>query len=307
MPAASRDAYFALRAVNAELASVKDGQVMRFRGQQQSSSRQQQEESSLALKMRMQWWRDAVAEICLDDDEKKRQSTKKQNLSPEAVLLSNLSISRWSSPAVRSLDRAHQQCGGFTKRFLERLIDARETDLDVVQHATVEEAVQYAEDTVGSLLYLTLETVGVRDDQADEVASHAGKAIGLITALRSTPFRLQHGEIPIPFELLRPNFPVHLLLDEEAQLSEEDAQMLKEAVQHMASMAWEHALIAREMQGQIPAAAKPCLLPLVPSLHYLGRLRRADYDLFHSKLLQDPSARWKLLLLLGRTWLTGVL
>jgi hypothetical protein len=54
LPARYRDAYFALRAFNVEIASIKD---------QNRSSSSSSPGSALALQLRMQWWRDAVASL----------------------------------------------------------------------------------------------------------------------------------------------------------------------------------------------------------------------------------------------------
>jgi phytoene/squalene synthetase len=64
------------------------------------------------------------------------------------------------SPVVRQLAIANKQCQ-FTRRFLERLIDARENDLSKRQYQTVDELILYAEDSVSSILYLTLECADV--------------------------------------------------------------------------------------------------------------------------------------------------
>ena len=68
--------------------------------------------------------------------------------------------SSWNNPVVRELDTAvhHSQ---LTRRFLERLVEARETDLDVRQFDTMKEQVYYAENTSSSLFYLSLECTDV--------------------------------------------------------------------------------------------------------------------------------------------------
>ena len=45
-------------------------------------------------------------------------------------------------------------------------------------------ACRYAENTASSLLYLQLETLNVRNNEADHAAGHVGKAIGIATLLR---------------------------------------------------------------------------------------------------------------------------
>lgn len=307
MPNAHRDAYFALRAFNVELASIKDGHNLRNQQPQQTANSESNvPDSSLALQLRMQWWRDAVGEILGDSSTKNSGS-----------IHASLSISYWNSPVLRALDRANAHCR-FTGRFLERMIDARELDLDTHQYATLNEVTAYAEHTVSSLLYLTLEACGVREDAADACAAQAGVGIGLATALRATPYRLATGgEVPIPAELLRPGFPYHQLVsqylvtkDDDEQrddrvLEASDAQLWRTAVEEMAAQSLDHLLRAREQQSQIPKAARATLLPVVPALHYLERLERADYNVFDPKLL-SKSDRLRLLWLLGRTWMTGV-
>jgi hypothetical protein len=49
-----------------------------------------------------------------------------------------------------------------------------------------------------------------------------------------------------------------------------------------------------------------CLLPVIPSIVYLERLEAANYNIFEPTVIHDPT-RLKMLLLLARTWLTGVL
>lgn len=335
MPAASRDAYFALRAFNVEVASIKDGHNIRNRG---TAPPEYQTTSSapptFALQMRMQWWRNAIDAIHENEDSDTIQAHKEQQHDEppsSSSLASSLAISCWNSPVVRSLDRAHATVH-WTRRFLERLVDARETDLELRQYDTLADCIQYAEDTVSSLLYLTLETVHVRDDAADAVASLAGIGIGLTTQLRATPYRLRHGgEVPLPAELLRPGFPYHQLLptflggdgddgdngrnNPLMVLTESDAQLLRDAFQHVAHTAARHLQEARQLQRQVPRAGRPCVcLPVIPALTYLSKLealqqQQHTHHFFFanaSAVTPSPTDRLKLLLRLGRTWATGV-
>jgi NADH dehydrogenase [ubiquinone] 1 alpha subcomplex assembly factor 6 len=176
----------------------------------------------------------------------------------------------------------------------------------------MQELVNYSEESVSSLLYLALECTGVRDDDADTVASHAGVGIGLTTALRGLPFRVLHGEVPIPRELLPRTFAYDELTSYRSvddystfTLSEEHAQVLQEAVRHMAYAATSELARARDMQGKVPKAGKLCLLPVIPSIHYLRQLEQVNYNLFDPKLV-GSSSRLPVLLMLARTWLTGV-
>lgn len=291
MPDHVQKSFFILRAFNAELASVKEIHYARNQDSAMKST-----SPSIGLQLRLKWWIDAIREIYGDD----RDS---DNNDPS---LANLSISCWESPIVRALYLSNQEMN-FTRRFLERLVESRELDLELDQFGTLDDAKRYAEHSVSSLLYLTLECFGVREDLSDAAASFAGTGIGLTTALRGTPIRLTKGELPIPANLFRPEFSrVNLInsLYGEGSMNKADSDNFREAVRTVATTAASYLAEARERQGQIPKAARTVLLPVVPALHYLSRLEKVDYDVLDKRLLEPE--RFALLLFLGRTWITGV-
>jgi NADH dehydrogenase [ubiquinone] 1 alpha subcomplex assembly factor 6 len=151
MPETSRRAYFAVRAFNVELASIKDGSISRKVG----GAKFEESGASMALKIRVQWWREALNQIYGD-------STLPQGHSQD--IMESIASSYWKNPVVRMLDHAVQE-NQLTRRFLERLLEAREADLDVYQVDTMNDAIVYAESTSSSLLYLSLECTGVSDQR----------------------------------------------------------------------------------------------------------------------------------------------
>ncbi len=56
---------------------------------------------------------------------------------------------------------------------------------------TLDEMDNYCEESASPLLYLALESQGVKDIQLDHVASHIGKSLGLLNLLRATPYHLK--------------------------------------------------------------------------------------------------------------------
>jgi len=149
MPYESRRSYFAIRAFNVELASIKDGSVSR----QVGGAQFEESGATMALKVRVQWWRDAIGQIYGDD--------KSPHIGEDGIL-ANLASSSWNNPVVRVLDHAVHE-SKLTRRFLERLLETREDDLDVKQLDSLRDAIAYAEGTFSSLFYLSLETVDVSD------------------------------------------------------------------------------------------------------------------------------------------------
>jgi NADH dehydrogenase [ubiquinone] 1 alpha subcomplex assembly factor 6 len=155
MPQKARRSYFAVRALNVELASIKDGGLNRHLSQASDTTYQPVVGPSTALTFRTQWWRDAIGQIYGDDIRSIRGGNPAHN-----HLLASMATSCWNNPVVRVLDYAVKD-SQLTRRFIERLLEAREEDLAVKQLGTIDEAVAYAESTSSSLLYLSLETTGV--------------------------------------------------------------------------------------------------------------------------------------------------
>jgi NADH dehydrogenase [ubiquinone] 1 alpha subcomplex assembly factor 6 len=298
MPASARKQYFALRAFNVELASIKDGSERR-----KTQSSNDDTGTSLGQRMRFQWWREALDQLYPDEGEAA------PSLNDPSVdgFLASMSTSYGRNPVVRSLGQAVQE-SNLTRRFLERLLDAREADMDIQQLPTVDNAIMYAEDSSSSLLYLTLECCGVREDAADEVASNVGVGCGLVTAIRSSPYRAISGEMSIPAELLttRPIPSDYLLArqDPEYQSNPENEKMLQEAVQHMAYVASKYLARASDAQLDVPKQGRPAMLPAVPAIHYLTKLKEVKYDLFDERL-QPEHSRLVLLSMMARSWFTN--
>ena len=165
MPSESRQAYFALRAFNVEIANIKD--ASRSMGRSRVDVYNDEEfmtgDSTLASRLRMQWWKDGIKEVYdrkgEDDDE---QSTTTSSSSSSDPILRSLTSSRKQNPIMRSLSRAIYK-HDLTHRFLRRIMEARENDLDVMQYEKCTDVAQYGEDTISSLLYLSFETVGVSE------------------------------------------------------------------------------------------------------------------------------------------------
>ena len=147
MPHSSRRSYFAIRALNVELASVKDGSVSRKVGGAQFD----ESGASIALKIRFQWWHDALAQVYGDENDSQESKT---------GFAADMANTCWNNPVVRVLHDAVEE-KQLTRRFLERLLDAREADLDIQQAETMDDTIAYAENIFSSLLYLSLETTDV--------------------------------------------------------------------------------------------------------------------------------------------------
>jgi len=161
MPQKSRRSYFAVRAFNVELASIKEGSLNRQAVPVNDSFEPAVAGAGMALQFRAQWWRDAIGQIYGDDIPTIRAGSPYHK-----ALLASLATSAWNNPVVRVLDYAVHE-SNLTRRFIERLLEAREDDLNVKQLDTIDEAVLYAERIFSNLFYLSLETTDVSGGVSD--------------------------------------------------------------------------------------------------------------------------------------------
>jgi phytoene/squalene synthetase len=219
-------------------------------------------ETMLGL-IRLQWWREAIAGLF--------EGTPRRH----AVVSALAEIL-----ARRPLPRA---------RF-DRMIDARERDLDPEPPADFAALESYAAETSGNLVALMLGVAGL-DGEAEtfaELARHAGIATGLVGALRSTLYLAGRRRTMLPVSVV-----------EEAGVSLQDLYELRpqpalnRAAAAMAERAEIHLKAAWDLKP--PRAAWPALLPARLARRQLQRLKRRDYNLFDSRGIENaPSDIWAL-------------
>ncbi|XP_072881760.1 NADH dehydrogenase (ubiquinone) complex I, assembly factor 6 isoform X2 [Hemitrygon akajei] len=132
-----------------------------------------------------------------------------------------------------------------TKRWFLRIIDEREKNLNENAYRNIQEFESYAENAQSSFIYLLLEVLGVRDLHADHAASHIGKAQGIVTCLRATPYHSTRRKVYLPLDIC---------------------------------------LLARSFCGKVPSRAYPAFLQTVILDDYLNKIRKVDFDVFHPSL-----------------------
>ncbi len=214
-------------------------------------------------RIRLQWWRECIAGIYAG------------------------TVRR---PAVVEPLAHAVQDFGLSRSNFDRLIDAREFDLDKVQPPTADALVDYAEATSSSLVCLALEILGVRDEEAKIVARHVGIAWAIIGLLRAVPFHARSRRAYLPGDMTQ-----------QAGLSLRDVFDLKHTTElanvlrQLSHMAKDHLRLARQRRGVVPTAAIPAfwLAPLADG--YLKRIERADYDVFgNADFINGRPVIWRL-------------
>lgn len=169
--------------------------------------------------------------------------------------------------------------GKLTKMWLMKIIDEREKNLDDRPYRDITELETYAENTQSALLYLTLEMLGVKDIHADHAASHIGKAQGIVTCLRATPYHASRGRIFLPMDICM----LHGVSQEDF-IRRNHEKKVQDVIYDIASQAHVHLEHARSFQKNVPAKAFPAFLCTVPIEDYLNKIQKVDFNIFHPSL-----------------------
>ncbi|KAI9026173.1 isoprenoid synthase domain-containing protein [Hyaloraphidium curvatum] len=211
-------------------------------------------------RMRMQFWRDTIEE-CFQGRPRK---------TPVAVALGEV-----------------LKTTQLSKLWFTRIINERDANLDVEQYISVKDMEKYCENTSSALLYLHLDSLGVKNSLADHAASHLGKASGIATLLKGTPYQAKERRVYLPGEILSK----HGVSQEDLYRSGPDAKGLADSVFDIATIANNHAQTARKLMEtpEFPKRAIPALLSLIPTENFLATLELANFNIFDSRVHQR---RW---------------
>ncbi|XP_039320324.1 NADH dehydrogenase (ubiquinone) complex I, assembly factor 6 isoform X5 [Saimiri boliviensis] len=164
------------------------------------------------------------------------------------------------------------------------IIDEREKNLDDKAYRNIKELENYAENTQCCLLYLTLEILGIKDLHADHAASHIGKAQGIVTCLRATPYHVSRRKVFLPMDICM----LHGVSQEDFLRRNQDKNV-RDVIYDIASQAHLHLKHARSFHKSVPVKAFPAFLQTVSLENFLKKIQRVDFDIFHPSLQQKNS------------------
>lgn len=217
-------------------------------------------------RIRLQWWREAIDAIY-------RGLPPRQHDVVEPL-----------AAAIRGHD--------LTRYHFDRLIDARESDLEEEPPTSLAVLERYAEETAGRLLRLALEILDARDEPSAEAGRRVGIAWALIGTIRAVPVQARLRRLSLPADLVAAS-----RLDVAQFLELRPSPALSRIVERMAERAHEHLAASRAALAAIPPNARPALLPAVLGDWHLKRLARQRYDPFAPALATtDTLASWRLAL-----------
>jgi NADH dehydrogenase [ubiquinone] 1 alpha subcomplex assembly factor 6 len=154
----------------------------------------------------------------------------------------------------------------------DRLLDARERDMQEAPPADLDELALYVADSAGGLCALAAQLLGGGDEPTQAAAREVGQAWGLLGLLRAHSYHIKQRRLFLPMSLLAES-----RLDSEELLS--GASPPADLAMQLAALVTEHLLAARRLRRQVRKSALPALLPARLADFYLKSLRRAGYDL----------------------------
>ncbi|XP_060077036.1 NADH dehydrogenase (ubiquinone) complex I, assembly factor 6-like [Ylistrum balloti] len=166
-----------------------------------------------------------------------------------------------------------------TKKWFMRCIDARADCLENDSFRSINDLEDYCENSVSSVMYLILESLGIKDLHADHAASHIGRAHGLVTFLRAIPFNTSRGRINLPTELL-----IKYNVSQEDVYRGKKPDLVNDIVYDIASVANQHLRTARSLKKDVPKSAVPTFLNTVICEKYLTNIQQAGFNVFDTKL-----------------------
>lgn len=201
--------------------------------------------------IRLQWWRDAIAGIY-------------DGAPPRHEVVAAL---------------AEAVAGGLARVAFDRLIDARERDLDDAPPETLAALEEYADGTSAALIELALEALGVADASARRAGRHVGIAWALSGHLRAVAYHARARRLYLPADLMAARG-----VGADDVFAMRRAGGLDAVVAQVAEAAGNHLRAARALRGEVPRGALSALLPASLADSDLRRLRRARYDVFDSRL-----------------------
>lgn len=174
----------------------------------------------------------------------------------------------------KGLRDMEERAGGSTRKsirfWVSRLVRTREKYMDNRPYTSLANLEEYAENTYSTLMYATLASMPLRSMHVDHLASHIGKACGIVAILRGIPILAapsQPVQTPSGLEAPVTHKPSLLLpldiMAEEGVKEEEvfrqgpNARGLQDAVFKVATRANDHLITAREMLKRLKAGEDP--------------------------------------------------
>ena len=174
-----------------------------------------------------------------------------------------------------------------SKHWFKKLINSRvDVCVNDFPFNSIQDLENYAESSVSPVYYLLIEYMNFSQQlspakriQLDHIASHTGKAQGIVNMLRGIPFNAKANRCYVPNDLL-----VKHKISHEDFLRGKQSQNMNDVCYDIACMAKQHTEQAEQLIKQISSNEKLLFLPLYNIRKYLLQLEKYYFNVFHSKL-----------------------
>ena len=215
--------------------------------------------------IRLQWWREAIGEIY--------QGRVRAH------------------EVVRPLARAIGE-HDLPQTLFERVIAARERDLEMESPPDLASLVDYARSSSATLVELALEILGEPTAAAREAGEACGVTWALTGLLRAVPFHAARRRLYLPADAM-----AEAGLTAGRLFERGSSPALPPVVRGVADEARRWLLRAEQLAPQVPRRFQAALLPTTLARGYLRRLAAARHDPFNARVQETPPWRiWTLAL-----------
>ena len=215
---------------------------------------------ALLGEMRLQFWRDTIDEL---------YNGKRAREHPVAQELG------W---AIKQHDLPRDP--------IERLLVARQRDLEDVLPSSVEDLESYVDDTSSVLLELLVHAADPDNPSALEAVGHIGIAFGLSGLLRAVPFHARQGRLYLPADLLD-----EAGVDREQVFAGVFSPALGVVIEAVVERARARFVQANTHWRDIPRRQRQVLLVGSLARLYLNRLKACAYNPYHPRMQVSPLRR----------------
>jgi NADH dehydrogenase [ubiquinone] 1 alpha subcomplex assembly factor 6 len=210
-------------------------------------------------RMRLQWWRDTLSEIDAG------RPPAHEVVGPLAAAI-----------AEHGLDRG----------LLDRLVDARERDMEPEPPADLAALLEYARGTSSTLTELALEILGRPGPAVREAGRALGIAWALTGLLRAVPFHAARRRLYLPASLM-----AETGLTPGQLFDRGSSPALRRVVHRLAEEAARWLDEARRGRSAVGHRFQPALLPAALARGHLRRLAAAGDDPFDARVQRPPPGR----------------
>jgi len=169
--------------------------------------------------------------------------------------------------------------GFFRRDLVEDLIDARMVDLNDTPLQTMDELVDYADRTSGTLSELAMTGLGIDNAGAKQMARQTGIAHALTGMVRALPFNFPRRRVFLPSDVCdQAGLDVSGLLDRGMKDGTPPAMI--RAIVRVMDCARTHLSDARKLKKEVPRRGVSALLPGVLAAGYLKDLKKTGSNPF---------------------------